>query len=145
MRRSAVASNHNDQQKIDELECVQHWLTFYNRINKTGYCCLKANYFQNEVDVYAYRIEESGRPLRLQVTKAEFDSLAAAVKHKKKIYSPEQKADLFLLLDFQDEMSADKIDRWQAKHLDLLSGSGFLEIWLVGPGDLVINLWPGLV
>lgn len=143
MKKSEVASNHNDHQKIDELECVQRWLTFYNKANQTGYCCLKANYFQNEVDVYAYRANESGRPLRLQVTKAEFDTLTAAVKRKKRLYSPEQKADLFLLLDVSGEISVDKVGSWQKKHLGLLSDGGFLEIWLVGPGDSVVNLWPG--
>ncbi|HNW19910.1 MAG TPA: hypothetical protein PLX67_03080 [bacterium] len=139
-----IVNSHNDRQKITELNCARRWLTAYNKINQTGYCCLKANYFQSEVDVYVYRDKEVGRPLRLQITKAKFDSLTAAIQRKKGLYSPEQKADLFLLLDFSGPISLNKLNVWQSKNLRLLSGSGFLEIWLVGSRGNVINLWPGL-
>ena len=139
-----VVRSHNDRQKITELNCARRWLSAYNKINQTGYCRLRANYFQSEVDVYVYRDKEVGRPLRLQITKARFDTLTAAVQRKKGLYSAEQKADLFLLLDFSGPISIDKLKNWQNKNLRLLSGSGFLEIWLVGTKDNIINLWPGL-
>ncbi len=139
-----IVNSHNDRQKITELDCARRWLAAYNQVNQTGYCCLKANYFPSEVDVYAYRDKEAGRPLRLQITKARFDSLTVAIQRKKGLYSPEQKADLFLLLDFSGSIATDKLKLWQNKNLRLLSGSGFLEIWLVGSKGNVVNLWPGL-
>lgn len=140
-----IVNSHNDRQKITELNCARRWLAAYNKINQTGYCCLKANYFPSEVDVYVYRDKEVGRPLRLQITKARFDSLTAAIQRKKGLYSPEQKADLFLLIDFTDSFQATKLTLWQKNNLRLLSASGFLEIWLVPQDSEAINLWPGLV
>ena len=136
--------SHNDRQKIPELECVKRWLPIYNEVNGANYNCLRPNYFQNEVDVYVYREGESGKPLRLQLTKANFQSLARAIKRKAQLYTPEQKVDLLLLLDFHDDKAQDAIMAWQKKHLGLLVNSGFSEIWLVGYNGLIVNLWPGL-
>lgn len=138
-------NSHNDRQKIAELECVKRWLPFYNSVNQSSYSELKPNYFQNEVDVYVYRDGESGRPLRLQLTRADFSSLSKTIKRKKKLYSPKKKADLILLLDFIDNLESVDVLAWQKKNLSLLVGSGFLEVWLVGFDGLVINLWPGVV
>ncbi len=136
--------SHNDRQKITELECVKRWLPIYNKVNKASYNCLRPNYFQNEVDIYVYQQGEIGRPLRLQLTKTNFQALTKTIKRKAKLYTPEQKADLLLLLDFTGNESAGKIMAWQKKHLNLLASSGFMEVWLVGFNGLVINLWPGL-
>lgn len=143
-KQSQIVNSHNDRQKISELSCARRWLAVYNQINQTGYCCLRANYFQSEVDVYAYRIDESGQPLRLQVTRARFDSLATAIRRKRGLYSPKQKADLFLLLDFFGALQPNKLAIWQKEHLKLLAESGFLEIWLVTQKKKAVSLWPGL-
>lgn len=144
-KQSQIVNSHNDRQKTSELSCARRWLLAYNKINQTGYCCLKANYFQSEVDVYAYRANESGQPVRLQITRARLDSLAAAIRRKMNLYQPKQKADLFLLIDFTDSFQATKLTLWQKNNLRLLSASGFLEIWLVPQDSEAINLWPGLV
>jgi hypothetical protein len=119
-------------------------LAAYNKTNQTGYCCLKANYFQSEVDVYAYRANESGQPVRLQITRAELDSLAATIRRKMNLYQPKQKADLFLLLDFFGNIKPAKLALWQKNNLQLLSDSGFLEIWLVPQDSEATIFWPGL-
>jgi len=139
-----IIASHNDQQKFSELECSRRWLAHYNALRQTDYCCLKTNYFQSPVDIYAYPVNEAGRPLRLQLTKSRFSLLSASIKRKKGLYSPEQKADLFLIIDFQEIIPLEKIIAWRTKHLSLLTGSGFKEIWLVGVGDLVVQLWPVL-
>jgi hypothetical protein len=138
-------NSHNDRQKTAELECVKRWLPFYNEVNQSSYSELKPNYFQNEVDVYVYRDGESGRPLRLQLTRVDLGSLSAAIKRKQKLYSPKKKADLILLLDFIDKLETADFTVWQKNNLSLLANSGFLEIWLVGFDGLVINFWPGIV
>ncbi len=140
---SSKISNHNDWQKIGELDCVRRWLTVYNAVNQTTYDCLRANYFQSETDVYAYRDKESGRPLRIQVSRARRNTLTQIIEKKKNLYSSADKADLILLIDFQGESLLAEIINWQKKHLELLSNAGFWEIWLVGHGALIVELWPG--
>lgn len=140
---SLTINNHNDRQKIGELDCVRRWLAVYNAANQTTYDCLRANYFQSETDVYAYRDKESGRPLRIQVSRARRNTLTQIIEKKKNLYSSANKADLILLIDFQGENSLAEIINWQKKHLELLSNAGFWEIWLVGRGALVVELWPG--
>jgi len=140
---SSITNNHNDRQKIGELDCVRRWLTVYNAINQTTYECLRANYFQSEVDVYAYRDKESGRPLRVQVSRAKQNTLTQIIEKKKNLYFSSDKADLILLIDFQGDGQLAEIVKWQKKHLDLLSNAGFWEIWLAGRGSLIVELWPG--
>ncbi|HNW55939.1 MAG TPA: hypothetical protein PKN62_02580 [bacterium] len=137
-------TNHNDRQKVGELECVKRWLSVYNQVNQTNYQCIRANYFQSEVDVYAYRDNETGRPLRIQVSRASQRTLAQIIEKKKNLYSSKNKADLILLIDFLSDWSEEQALKWQQENLKLLSNSGFWEVWLSGQKGLVFSLWPGL-